>query len=265
MDQPQRRSLKAQTQTRETKFGHYVGEFLTPGIGHMLAQARCDFVFFDMEHAGFSIESLKQAVRYFEAAGVAMFVRTPCKDYDTIARLCDAGAEGIMAPMIKDAEEAARLISYMKYPPEGERGIALSIAHDNYYAGDTPVAQRLQQANERNTFFALIETRDGAENADAIAATPGVDCLWIGHFDLSASLGVPGEFEHPVYRAAFDKIVAAAKTHNKALGRLVGSVDEGLADLQQGFDFCCYGTDTMLYQRVLMHGLNELRDKANGI
>ena len=152
----------------------------------------------------------------------------------------------------------------MKYPPDGDRGIALGGAHDNYYAGDTPVAQRLQRANQRNTFFALIETREGAANADAIAATPGVDCLWIGHFDLSASLGVPGEFDHPVYRAAFDDIVAAGKRHNKALGRLVGTVDEGLADLQQGFDFCCYGTDTMLYQRALNHGLSELRSKAGG-
>ena len=257
-------SLKKMTRSRQPKFGHYVGEFLTPGIGHMLAEARCDFVFFDMEHSGFSFETLKQAVRYFEAAGVHLIVRTPSKDYDAIARTCDAGAEGILVPMVKDATEAASIVRWMKYPPEGARGVALGIAHDNFSAGATPVAQRLKQANEQTTSFVLIETREGVENADAIAATPGVDCIWVGHFDLSASLGIPGEFNHPDYRAALNLIVQAAKRHGKSLGRLVSSVEEGHNDLQQGFDFCCYGTDTMLYQRALMSGLECLRNKTGG-
>ena len=256
-------SLKAQTRTRRPKFGHYVGEFATPGIGHILASARCDFVFFDMEHSGFSIETLKSAVRYFEAAAIPMIVRTPSKDYDMIARLCDAGAEGIMAPMIKDAAEAAAVLRHMKYPPEGHRGVALGIAHDNYLAGGVPAGQRLQQANARTTFFALIETRDGVENVEEIAATPGVDCLWIGHFDLSTSLGIPGEFDHPDYLAARDRIVQAAKAHDLSLGRLVGSVEEGRTDLALGFDFCCFGTDSGLYQRALTAGLSELRETVH--
>lgn len=254
--------LKALTRSRQPKFGHYVGEFATPGIGHMLASAECDFVFFDMEHSGFSIETLKSVLRYFEAAGIPAIVRTPSKDYDMIARICDAGAEGIMAPMIKDATEAAIIVHHLKYPPLGGRGVALGIAHDNFLTGGVPVAERLEQANERTTFFALIETREGAENADEIAATPGVDCLWVGHFDLSASLGIPGEFDHPHYLAALDCIVQAAKKHNLALGRLVSSVEEGLVDLKQGFDFCCYGTDTALYQRALITGLADLRCAA---
>lgn len=252
-------SLKAMTRSRAPKFGHYVGEFVTPGIGHILASADCDYVFFDMEHSGFSIETLKSAVRYFEAAKIPVIVRSPSKDYDVIARICDAGAEGIMAPMIKDAAEAASVVQHMKYPPEGKRGVALGIAHDNFLSGGLPVAERLEQANKRSTFFALIETREGAENADEIAATPGVDCLWVGHFDLTASLGIPGEFDHPEYLAALDRIVQAAKKHDISLGRLVGSVDEGCSDLKQGFDFCCYGTDTMLYQRTLISGISELR------
>jgi 2-keto-3-deoxy-L-rhamnonate aldolase RhmA len=161
--------------------------------------------------------------------------------------------------MVRDAAEAASFVRYMKYPPVGDRGVALGIAHDNFSTGGMPVAQRLEQANERTTFFALIETREGVDNADAIAATPGVDCIWIGHFDLSASLGIPGEFSHPDYCEALDRIVQAAKRHDKSLGRLVASVEEGHADLKQGFDFCCYGTDTMIYQRALKTGLERLR------
>jgi 2-keto-3-deoxy-L-rhamnonate aldolase RhmA len=255
--------LKEMTQHRRPKFGHYVGEFATPGIGHILASAQCDFVFFDMEHSGFSIESLKQAVRYFEAADVAMIVRTPSKDYDMVARICDAGAQGLMAPMIKDAAEAATVVSYMKYPPVGKRGIALGAAHDNYLPGGIAVQDRLAQGNARTTFFALIETREGAENVDAIAATPGVDCLWVGHFDLSASLGIAGQFEHPDYLAALAKIIEAAKVHGLSLGRLVSSPDEGLADLRKGFDFCCLATDTGLYQRALITGISQLRSASS--
>ncbi|MXW87750.1 MAG: hpch/hpai aldolase [Boseongicola sp. SB0667_bin_21] len=255
-------SMAALTRSRSPKIGHYVGEFATPGIGHMLASAGCEFVFFDMEHSGFGFETLKQVLRYFEAADVPAIVRAPSKDYDGIARLCDAGAEGIMAPMIGNSEEAARILHHMKYPPVGGRGVALGSAHDNFQHGGVPVAERLESANKRTTFFALIETREGAENADEIAATPGVDCLWVGHFDLSASLGIPGQFNHPDYLEALNRIVAAAKKHDRSLGRLVSSPQEGLQDIEQGFDFICYGTDTAIYQGALVHGVSALRDAA---
>ena len=256
------RSLAALTRSQSPKIGHYVGEFATPGIGHLLASAGCEFVFFDMEHSGFGFETLKQVLRYFEAADIPAIVRTPSKDYDGIARLCDAGAEGIMAPMIGDSDEAARIVHHMKYPPAGGRGIALGIAHDNFQHGGAPVAERLENANRRTTFFALIETREGAENADEIAAIPGVDCLWVGHFDLSVSLGVPGQFDHPDYLEALNHIVAAAKNHDRSLGRLVASPQEGLHDIEQGFDFICYGTDTAIYQGALIHGISALKGAA---
>ena len=256
-------NLRSLAESRHPKFGHYVGEFVTPGIGHMLASAGCDFVFLDMEHSGLGFETLKAALRYFEAAKIPVIVRTPSKDYDMVARICDAGAEGVMAPMVGNAAEAAGIISHMKYPPMGRRGVALGIAHDNFLSTDLPVAERLHMANERITFFALIETLEGAENASEIAATPGVDCLWVGHFDLSVSLGVPGDFDHPDYLAALDCIISAARTHDVALGRLVASVDEGRIDLDRGFDFCCFSTDTALYQRSLIEGISSLRGLMN--
>lgn len=255
-------SMAALTRSQSPKIGHYVGEFATPGIGHMLASAGCEFVFFDMEHSGFGFETLKQVLRYFEAADIPAIVRAPSKDYDGIARLCDAGAEGIMAPMIGNSEEAARIVHHMKYPPAGGRGVALGIAHDKFQHDGVPVAERLESANKRTTFFALIETREGVENADEIAATPGVDCLWVGHFDLSASLGIAGQFNHSDYLEALNRIVAAARKHDRSLGRLVSSPQEGLQDIEQGFDFICYGTDTAIYQGALIRGISELRDAA---
>ena len=114
--------IKEITQNRRSKFGHYVGEFATPDICHILASEDYDFVFFDMEHPGFSIETLKSAVRYFEANGVAMIVWTHCNDDEMIAHICDDGAEGVMAPMIKDAAEAAMVVQHMKYLINKARG-----------------------------------------------------------------------------------------------------------------------------------------------
>ncbi|MGA1537867.1 MAG: aldolase/citrate lyase family protein, partial [bacterium] len=88
--------MKSKTRNKVLKVGHFVVEFATPGIGHIMKSAGCDFVLFDMEHSGFSIETVKNAVRFMEAADLSMIVRVPSRDYDHIARICDMGAEGIM-------------------------------------------------------------------------------------------------------------------------------------------------------------------------
>ena len=250
-------SLKQMTRKRDAKFGHFIVEFATPGIGHIVKAAGCDFVLFDLEHSGFGFETVKSALRYFEAAGVAAIVRVPSKEYHHIARACDMGAEGIMIPMVGNATEAKAVVDCMKYYPEGKRGVALGVAHDNYSGG--PVPGKLAAANARTTLFCQIETAEGAENADAIAAVDGVDCLWVGHFDLSVSLGIPGEFDNPKFLKAIDQTIAATKKHKKALGRLVPTTDLGIALYKQGFDFCCYSGDVWVLRDALTEAVNRLR------
>jgi 2-dehydro-3-deoxyglucarate aldolase len=252
-----RPSLKAMTRHRRAKLGHFIAEFATPGIGHIMKAAGCDFAFFDMEHTGFSFETLKSAIRYFEAAEVPVIVRVPAVQNDMLARACDMGAEGLIAPMISTLAQARALIDSVKYAPQGKRGVGLGFAHDNYRSG--PVAQALQAANDRTVIMCLLETAEGAENADAIAALDGVDGLWVGHFDLSVSLGIPGQFDHPKFKAAIDRIIAAAKSHNKSLGRLVSNTDQGIHNFKQGFDFCCYSGDVWVLRDALTAALNTLR------
>ena len=185
------RGLKAMAKSTKTpKFGHFVVEFATPGIGHIMKSAGCDFTLFDLEHSGFSLETVKSALRYFEAADLPAIVRMPSKDYHHIARAMDMGVEGLMLPMVGNVDEVRHIINSMKYHPMGKRGVALQIAHDHYRPG--AVADKFTAANKRSTFFCLIETAEGVENADKMAAIDGVDCLWVGHFDLSVSLGIPG-------------------------------------------------------------------------
>ena len=137
-------------------------------------------------------------------------------------------------------------------------GVALQIAHDRYRPGS--VAEKFAAANARSAFICLIETADGVKNIDGIAALDGVDCLWVGHFDLSVSLGIPGQFDHPDFLAAMDRIVKAAKKHKKSLGRLVPNVQQGIDYHAQGFDFICYSGDVWLLGAAVREGVRAIRE-----
>ena len=255
-------TLKQMTQSRRPKFGTMVVEFDTPGMAKILKATGLDFAFIDMEHSGFDYGSLKRSLAYMDAANLPALVRVPSGKYDHIARALDIGAEGIMVPMVGSPEQARNILDCMKYPPTGNRGVALQVTHDRFEPG--PVPKKFREANRKTTFFALIETAEGAQNADEIAALRGVDCLWIGHFDLTCSLGIPGEFTHPKFRKACARIIAAAKKHNKSLARMGGDVKTGVALYKQGFDMICYSGDVWVLYEGMRAGVSALRAKCKG-
>lgn len=247
---------------RGAKYGCGVLEFATPGIGHILKQGGCNFAFIDMEHSGLGIDTIKQLMRYMEAADLPAFVRPPSDQYHDIARLLDIGVEGILLPMVADAEQAKNIVASMKYPPAGKRGVAMGHGGDRW----RPVAQRQGQlaANRRTVPIMLIETVEGIENVDEIAKVKGVDVLWIGHSDLSASLGIPGEYDHPKFLAAVAKVVAAAKRNKLHLGRLTRNVEESRQLIRQGFDLICYSADSALLRDALISGIDAIRKGGRG-
>jgi 2-keto-3-deoxy-L-rhamnonate aldolase RhmA len=249
--------LKELSATRKPKLGHFIVEFATPGIGHILKSAGCDFVLFDLEHSGFGFETVKSTLRYFEAAQLPAIVRVPSREYHHIARAMDMGAEGLMLPMVGNAAEVHHIINSMKYHPVGKRGVALQVAHDRYRPGS--VADKFVASNRRTTLFCQIETEEGVQNAEEMAAIDGVDCLWVGHFDLSVSLGIPGEFDHPKFKQAIERTVTAARKHNKAMGRLVPTVEQGIEINAQGFDFLCYSGDVWVLHNALAEAIGKLR------
>lgn len=253
-------SLKAMSKTRDLKAGHFLIEFDTPGIGYILKHAGCDFAVLDTEHSGFAIETVKRVMAFMRAAELPTIVRVPSKDYKDIARACDAGAEGVMLPMVSTPAEAQAIVNAVKYVPEGGRGVILRAAHDRYSAG--PTMEKLAEANARTTIFLQIETAEGVENAEAIAALDGVDCLWVGHFDLSCSLGIPGEFDNPKFHQAMEKVIAACKKTGTSLGRLVPDVASGVDFNRQGFDFIAYSADAWVLGDALAQALEGIRSGA---
>ena len=189
--------LKEMVGTKAPKFGHFIVEFATPGIGHILKSAGCDFVLFDLEHSGFRFETVKSVVRYFEAAELP---RHRARAVDATITTSPAPGHGRRGPDAADgrarAEEAAA--HPRSHEVSSRKASAAWRCRSRMTAtGPGAVADKFAAANERSTFFCQIETAEGVENADAIAAIDGVDCLWVGHFDLSVSLGIPGQFDHP--------------------------------------------------------------------
>jgi 2-dehydro-3-deoxyglucarate aldolase/4-hydroxy-2-oxoheptanedioate aldolase len=241
-----------------TSIGTFVFEFNTTGIGRIAAEAGAAFAVFDMEHTGWSVESIRMLIATTRPTNMIPYVRIPAIEYDFIARVLDMGAMGIMVPMVETAEQAERIVASAKYPPVGRRGAAFGVAHDDYTSGD--IVEKITTANSETHLIAQIETAAGVENAEAIAAVDGVDVLWIGHFDLTNSLGIPGQFDHPRFKESVDAVLAACKRLGKTPGFMAGSIDDGRKLLDQGFRMLAYGGDLWLYQNAVREGVKALKD-----
>ncbi|MHA1549493.1 MAG: HpcH/HpaI aldolase family protein [Alphaproteobacteria bacterium] len=245
-------SFRQMTETKSLKVGTYIGQFATPGLGRILKSSGCQFAFVDMEHSGFSFETIRDVLGQLHDVGIATVTRSPSQASHHLARLCDVGAQGLITPMLSTVEQARACLDAIKYAPEGRRGCAFGIAHDDY--DPLAPAEALAAGNARTAFTPLIETAEGIENADAIAALDGVDCLWIGHLDLSVSLGIPGDYESAIFKQAVATVMAAARRHAKSVGRLIGSPEEAKRVHGEGVDFICYLGDVWLLQKALKDG-----------
>jgi 2-keto-3-deoxy-L-rhamnonate aldolase RhmA len=237
--------------------GTFVLEFDTTGIGRLAAEAGAEFAVFDMEHTGWSVETIRGLVATTRASNMIPLVRIPATEYHFVARVLDMGAMGIMIPMCESAAQAQLLAVSAKYPPTGRRGAAFGVAHDDYAGGD--IVDKMRSANHETLLIAQIETANGLANVEAIAAVEGIDVLWIGHFDLSNALGIPGQFDHPLFQDAVQQVLAACHRHGKVPGFLAGDVAGGKKLLDQGFRMLAYGGDLWLYQSALRDGLAALR------
>ena len=251
-------TLKELCRKEGPKLGTYVAEFATPGIGHILRSAGCEYVLFGMEHSGFSIETTKTVLRLMEAAALPVIVHVPTGSYADIAQVCDIGAEGILTPMTSTVDQARGALDAMKYPPLGKRSCGMPIAYERHKG---TMIEQIAAANARTVYVPLIETAEGVENADAIASLDGVDAIWVGQLDLSISLGIPNQLDHPLFLNAIERVATAGRRHGKAMAILAATVDQGRAFYEIGYDMICFSEDTLIYRDALSAGLSELRAK----
>ena len=253
-----RKNLRQRALSGETLLGSMVFEFFTPGIAQILKLSGCEYVIYDMEHAGFSIESLKVQCAHCRGLGMAPMVRVPRGEYHFLARALDVGAHGVMVPMVDSVDQAKAIAEATHYPPKGRRGAAFAFPHDDYEPGDP--ATKMRAADARNLIIAQIETERGLEAVEGIAAVDGIDCLWLGHFDLTNFMGIPGQFEHPAYVAAVKRIVAAGRQHKKALGFMAADTNWAKQYKRLGFNMVATGTDHAILMAGVRHILQSVAD-----
>ena len=236
-----------------TSFGQMRGamifEFFSPGIPIILKNAGCEFIIFDMEHGGLSLEQFKTLSIISNANKIAPFIRIPEINYNYVARALDLGASGVMVPMVNTPDDAIKIVNSSKYPPQGKRGAGFGFAHDNYL-NQSPLSY-IEKANNSLINIIQIETKQGLENVKEIASVDGVDCLWVGHFDLTNFLGIPGDFSSTIYLDAINEIVFAANTYKKSLGIMVNNKQELETYSKLGFNMIAVGTEMNILSRSI--------------
>jgi 2-keto-3-deoxy-L-rhamnonate aldolase RhmA len=233
-----------------------VGTILTlpaPELAEIAAGAGFDWLFLDMEHG---LLDIVNAQRMVQAAGTCpCLVRVPANEPVWIKKAMDIGVAGLIFPNIKSAEEAARAVREAKYPPEGVRSVGIGRAH-GYGAR---FAEYVEKANADTTLIAQVEHIEGVQNIDVILAMPGVDAVFVGPFDLSASMGKPGRIGDTDVREAIGIVRKACAARGIPAGIFAPNAEAARAALEEGFTFVSVGMDVTLYSGLAARLLKGLK------
>ena len=244
-----------------TAYGTMIFEFLSAGLPQVLENAGAQFVFYDMEHSGFSMAEIKTQLALCRGLDIVPLVRPPDTTYQHTARILDLGAMGMLFQMCETAEQAEEFVRWTRYPPEGRRGAMFGGAHDDYAGatGAATVPEIISGAESRTMVCVLIESAKGLANAEEIMSVDGVDVAHLGHGDLSLSLEVPGQTGHPTMQAGIDRILAACEQHGKAAACLAGDVATGRDWVRRGFRMVSYSYDIGLLGAALRSGIDQIQ------
>ncbi len=249
--------MKSRIQAGEPCLGIWI-QSGSPVLAEMAARHGFDVVLIDLEHGGGDIEDLGHMLRAVQTTEATAMVRAPGKDPFLLNRILDLGAEALLVPMVQDGAEAAAVVAACRYPPAGKRGYAWPVVRASGYGA---AADRFSRANADLLLAVQIESAQAVDNARAIAATEGVDMVFVGPFDLAGSLGHPQESGHPEVVARIREAEAAARAANKPLGTVPRS-DTGAAGLLgKGYAFVVPTSDLFLLQEGMRRTLAGFREK----
>ena len=248
-------TTKAKLQAGE----HVLGGWIMighPSVAEILAGENFGWLAVDMEHTSTSVRMFHELSLAVKGTDVDLLVRLPGLDPQITKLVLDSGADGIIVPAVNTPEQAREAVAMAKYPPEGHRGASLCRAtdfgrnFDAYYAGH----------NESVLVVCMLEHIDAVNNVDEILAVPGIDATFIGPYDLSASMGLPGQTNHPDVLAAQQTLLAACQRHGVPAGIHVVPVDgaEVSRRIAEGFRFIACGIDTEFLLFAARHMLREI-------
>ncbi len=234
--------------SKERAFGTWISSS-SPIALDALRDLGFEWFMIDTEHAPVNPETLAAMVAMLPAGGPVPFVRVGNVDQYLIKQALDAGAYGILVPLVNSVEPARASVAYAKYPPQGVRGAAAASA--SRYGRE--LGAYLRNANRETLVGVQIETKEALENVDAIAAVEGVDLIFVGPQDLTLNLGLLDERSHPQVRDAMRRVVEATERHGKIPGTLVVTAEEKRAAIDLGFRFISLASDV----RFLLQGAHD--------
>ena len=204
--------LKAALATGNVQVGSILGQFRSAEIARIYKAAGFDWVFIDTEHGNFEIETVQDICRVASLIDLTPLVRVADVQYPLVARALDCGAEGVIFPRVESPELLERAVTWTKFPPTGTRGFGLSRGAVDYAALSMP--QIMQYWNDNVMTVLQIETQRAVEAREELLTIEGVDAVIVGPADLSVSLGIPGEFEHPLLISAIESIMDTCSRRN---------------------------------------------------
>jgi 4-hydroxy-2-oxoheptanedioate aldolase len=220
--------------------GSFVCELRTPAVAGFLAREGFDFLLVDTEHGIFDPREVETHIAAAKAAGLCSLVRVSTTDRTEIMRVLDAGAEGIMVPMVRSLEDARRAVAHSKYPPLGQRGAHFARPHTDFGPPADPAAY-MAEANKSLLTVVQIETLEAAHLVDELAAVDGVDMLYIGPGDLSIALGHPGQVDHPAVLEVVERMVHSCRRHGKLAASHFNNTDHLPALAERGVQVYGFG------------------------
>jgi len=233
-------SLKARLAGRDLTLGSWLSWGFPP-VAELMARAGFEWLVVDQEHTAIGVGEMHQLVQVIDLAGCVPLVRVPANEAVWIKHALDAGAEGVLVPQVNSSEEAAQAVGFAHYPPRGVRGAGLARAQG--YGLD--FAGYMARAERDTVVIPQIEHVRAVENLEAILSVEGVDGFIVGPYDLSASLGQAGNWEHPDVREALDEVARVVRNCRKPAGFHVVHTnrDELAARLAAGYRFIAWGDD----------------------
>lgn len=247
--------LKEKIKNKEKILGTFF-ELGSMSVIECLGQTGLDFVIIDNEHGPFETESTMNYIRACDNVGLTPLVRVREVSRPAILKPLDIGAKGLIVPCIETIEQAKKVVEYGKFSPIGKRGFCPS--RKDYWGYSHPQGQPIdigmKHENEETLLILQCETVGCLENIEAIVSMDGVDGIFIGPFDLSISMGIPGQFDNLEFLKAVDKILSTCKKYNKISSVFTGRFDDIDKYYKQGFDIVTYSLDA----NILVDGFKNI-------
>lgn len=237
-----------------------IGSWITIGhtvVAEIMAQAGFEWLTIDMEHSVITLDKAQELIQVIGLSGVVPLVRVSENNPVIIKRVMDAGAYGVIVPMVNSSEDAERAVKAVKYPPLGSRGVGLARAQGYGMAFE----DYAKDINKKSIVIIQIEHIKAVENIEKILSVDGVDGYIIGPYDLSGSIGIPGQFSHPDFRNALKSVLETGKKSKIPSGIHViePSYEAVLSRIKEGYTFIAFSLDTLFLGQSCRTGLSEIQ------